>query len=148
MDTKNESISEKYKDIIYLPHHVSKNRPQMKISDRAAQFAPFSAVVGHGSSVKEAARYTVEKKELNEDAKAIIDKELSNICSELPSERLIQITYFKKDKLKEGGKYLSLVGKVMKIDTYKGELYIEGQEVIKIDDIYDIDGEYETTYRD
>lgn len=31
-----------YDDIIDLPRHVSKVHPQMSISDRAAQFAPFS----------------------------------------------------------------------------------------------------------
>ena len=35
----------KYDEIMGLPHHVSKTRPQMPISDRAAQFAPFAADV-------------------------------------------------------------------------------------------------------
>jgi len=30
-----------YADIIDLPHHVSRNHPQMSMHDRAAQFAPF-----------------------------------------------------------------------------------------------------------
>lgn len=55
----------KYDDIIDLPHHVSKTRPQMPISDRAAQFAPFSALKGHGEAVKETSRLTEEEIELN-----------------------------------------------------------------------------------
>ena len=33
-----------YDDIINLPHHQSDRRPHMSLYDRAAQFAPFSAL--------------------------------------------------------------------------------------------------------
>ena len=36
----------RYEDIINLPHHVSKNRRPMPMENRAAQFAPFAALVG------------------------------------------------------------------------------------------------------
>lgn len=42
----------KYDDIIDLPHHVSKDRPHMSMSDRAAQFAPFAALTGHDEAVR------------------------------------------------------------------------------------------------
>lgn len=46
----------KYDDIINLPHHVSRNHPQMSMHDRAAQFAPFSALSGHSEAIAETAR--------------------------------------------------------------------------------------------
>lgn len=41
-------VMKKYGDIIDLPHHVSHRHPQMPVEDRAAQFAAFAALTGHG----------------------------------------------------------------------------------------------------
>ena len=38
---------------INLPHHVSRNHPQMPLRDRAAQFAPFAALTGYEAAVGE-----------------------------------------------------------------------------------------------
>lgn len=43
-------MSNPYDDIINLPHHVSSRHKPMPISHRAAQFAPFAALKGHGES--------------------------------------------------------------------------------------------------
>lgn len=59
-------MSDEYEDIIHLPHHVSRNHPQMPVRDRAAQFAPFAALTGYGDALRETARLTEEKVELGE----------------------------------------------------------------------------------
>ncbi len=46
----------RYEDIINLPHHVSVRHPQMPLADRAAQFAPFAALKGYDTAIREAAR--------------------------------------------------------------------------------------------
>ena len=46
---------EKYKDIINLPHYVSKKHPQMSIEDRAAQFE---------AEIEETAKISIEEREL------------------------------------------------------------------------------------
>ena len=43
-----------YKDIINLPHHVSKRHPHMSLWNRAAQFAHFAALTGYEDAIKEA----------------------------------------------------------------------------------------------
>ena len=58
----------KYDEIMGLPHHVSKTRPQMPMSDRAAQFAPFAALTGYDAAIKETGRLTDERIELDEGA--------------------------------------------------------------------------------
>lgn len=46
----------KYNDIINLPHHVSTKYPRMTIEERSAQFAPFAALVGYDEVIKETER--------------------------------------------------------------------------------------------
>ena len=66
----------RYKDIINLPHHVSKKHPQMPAMNRAAQFAPFAALTGHGAAIAETARQTDSFMELDEDQKEQLDRQL------------------------------------------------------------------------
>ena len=67
-------MSGKYDDIINLPHHVSTKRPQMTRSARAAQFAPFAALVGLDDEMEETARLTDTKPELEEAEKEKINR--------------------------------------------------------------------------
>ena len=48
-------MTDEYDDIINQPHHVSERHPQMPLAERAAQFAPFAAISGHGEATREAA---------------------------------------------------------------------------------------------
>ena len=41
----------KYDDIINMPRHISKTRPQMSLYNRSAQFAPFAALTGYEEMV-------------------------------------------------------------------------------------------------
>jgi hypothetical protein len=63
MERKFQS-TDKYADIINMPHHVSKVHVQMSILDRAAQFSPFAALNGYEDAISEAARLTDTKEEL------------------------------------------------------------------------------------
>ena len=42
-----------YEELLKMPHHVSTNHPPMSMLDRAAQFAPFSALTGYGEAEAE-----------------------------------------------------------------------------------------------
>ena len=67
-------MKSKYDEIMGLPHHVSKTRPQMPMADRAAQFAPFAALTGYDSAIKETGRLTDERIELDEEALTALDR--------------------------------------------------------------------------
>ena len=128
----------KYDDIINLPHHVSATRPHMPMIDRAAQFMPFRALTGYEDAVRETARLTDEKIELTEDEKAILDMRLQKLADEIGSQPKVTLTYFRPDKKKAGGAYLTVTGQLKKIDDYEGALILMGGERILIEDILEI----------
>ena len=49
-------MTDNYEDIINQPHHVSKRHPQMSMWNRAAQFAPFAALIGYDDAIKDTAQ--------------------------------------------------------------------------------------------
>lgn len=88
----------KYKDIINLPHHVSKTRKPMSLYNRAAQFAPFAALTGYDDAIKETARLTEQRIELSDEAKEIINNKIKKIKKEIKSNPQVTIKYFVLDK--------------------------------------------------
>ena len=106
----------RYDDIINLPHYQSTKRAHMSLEDRAAQFASFAALTGHEEAIEETARLTEKKIVLDEVAKEAISMKLFEISRNLDKKWNVSITYFKPDRLKEGGVYLTDIGVVKKID--------------------------------
>ena len=128
----------KYDDIINLPHYISKKHPQMSLEARAAQFAPFAALTGYDDAVKETARLTNERIDLDEEAKMMLDAKLQVIREQLSEKPLVTITYFVPDAKKDGGKYVTINGNVKKIDDYKHLIILDNSLEIPIDEIIDI----------
>ena len=137
MDNKFDN-SHKYDDIINLPHHVSLTHPHMPLIDRAAQFSPFAALTGYNEAVKETARITDSRMELDESEKSILNERLQLIAEQLNNQIEVSITYFKADEKKDGGAYLTAVGSVKKIDTYEKTVKMTDGTVIPIEDIINI----------
>lgn len=130
----------RYDDIINLPHHTSSKRPRMSMIDRAAQFSPFAALTGYDAAVKETARLTDRRIELDEYSKAALDERLRLIQEHLKEYPVVMITYFLPDERKDGGAYLSVTGTIKKIDTYEQHLIMTEGQIIPINEISQIDG--------
>lgn len=135
---KNLKKTTKYEDILHLPHHVSSVHPQMSIYDRAAQFSPFAALTGHDAAIKETARLTEQRVELDENEKAIINEALQKITKEIKNYPAVSLTYFQPDTKKEGGTYVRMDGNVKKIDLYNRCITLEDGHIIPIDEIFEI----------
>lgn len=125
----------KYDDIINLSHHVSSRHPQMPMMNRAAQFSPFAALTGYDDAVRETARLTNEKIELDEYEKEELDRKIQWIGSHLDEHIPVSITYFQPDDKKAGGAYEEIVDTVRKINVYEHEILLSGGTRIPMEDI-------------
>ena len=134
-------MNRKYNEIMGLPHHVSKTRSQMPMSDRAAQFAPFAALTGYGAAIKETGRLTDERIELDVEALSALDMKYQLLMEALDEAPEVTITYFQPDERKAGGKYVSAVGTVKKIDDFERRITMRDGTRIPMDDVLSIDGE-------
>ena len=131
----------KYDDIINLPHHTSPKRPRMPMIDRAAQFSPFAALTGYDAAVKETARLTDERIEIDESSKMELDEKLRMVQESLNELPEITITFFEPDEKKSGGSYISVTGCVKKIDNCERCVIMQDKQKIPIDEIIQIEGE-------
>lgn len=138
---KKISQNHNYDDIIHLPHHVSATRAQMPLIDRAAQFSPFAALTGYEAAIKETARLTEERIELDETGKAALNEKLKLVKARLEERPEISITYFLPDEKKIGGAYVTVTGPVRKINEYERVVVMEDQTVIPIGQIHEITGQ-------
>lgn len=135
------SNNDHYADIINRPHHISKVRPRMPMSDRAAQFAPFAALIGYESAIKETGRLTDEKIEFDEEALTALDVKIQILMDALDRTPEVTITYFKSDERKKGGTYLTVTGKVKKVAEYERLIVMQDGTSIRMDDIMNLSGE-------
>ena len=126
-------------DAMSLSHHVSKMRPQMSMSDRAAQFAPFAALTGYDDAVKEAGRLTDDKIELEESSLNELNVKIQLLRENLADAPEITFTYFKPDERKAGGEYLKTTGRVKKIDDYERLIVLHDGTKLPMDDILDME---------
>ena len=128
----------KYDDIINLKHHISSKHPRLSMEQRAAQFAPFAALTGYGDSIKETARLTDNRIELNEEEKENINIKLQELKNKISTMPQVTITYFVPDAKKAGGEYITKMDKLKKIDEYKKIIILEDKTIIPIGEIIEI----------
>ena len=114
-----------YEDILYMPHHVSTKHPPMPASDRAAQFSPFAALTGHDAAIQETGRLTDIQVEQSEELRTLLDRKQQYLATlERPE---VTVTYFLPDEHKAGGRYVTVSGRLKRIDELR-------QAAILIDD--------------
>ena len=129
-------MNDKYKDIIHINYDGPKYHKKMTNAQRAAQFMPFAALTGYDTSIHEAARSTTNKKELSEQKLNELDYTLQALSTKKESN--VEVTYFVKDNLKNGGEYITKKLTLSKINFDKHALIFENGEMIQIEDILDI----------
>ena len=130
----------KYDDIIDLPHHVSETHPPMSRADRAAQFSPFAALTGYDAAVRETARVTERRIELDEGVKAELNARLNCILEHLSEHPQVSLTYFVPDEKKSGGAYRTVTGTVRKLDSVAKTLTLADGTVVPMEEMVHVEG--------
>jgi len=124
----------RYDDMLFLPRHRSGSRLPMPRQKRAAQFAPFDALSGYGAAIRETARRTEEKTELDDGCKLEINRLLLRLLH-LPVQPTLAVCWFRPDERKAGGRYCSTCGVLKKIDVFRQMLLLTDGTEIPLEDI-------------
>ena len=127
-----------YDDIINLSRPQYHDLPPMSIHDRAAQFSPFAALVGYDAAVEETARLTDSRREMEEDEINELNRQLSELNKRLSERPRIRVTYFIRDKKKEGGRYASKIGNARTIDQAENRIIFTDGESVPVKDMYSV----------
>ena len=116
-----------YADIIDLPHWDSPVHPRMSMQERAAQFAPYAALVGYDDMVKEEERETGVWTEPGEDEKEELSRNVARIGELLAQgiRPVCSITWFVPDERKDGGETSVATETVRRIDSVRRRIVLD-----------------------
>ncbi len=78
-------------------------------------------------------------KELGEDAKEDLDKHLRFLLERIMRHPEVSVSYFRPDGKKDGGEYVTIVGRVEAIDTDNRIIVLEDGAEIPIEEIHEIE---------
>jgi len=131
--------TDKYKEIMNLPHHVSETRARMPRADRAAQFSSFAALTGYEDGIAEAGRLTMSRLERSEEEKAELDRKINMLADTVMERPELGLLYFREDGKKAGGDYLRYKGRLRRVDRETGRLLFEDGAKMYMDDIYELE---------
>lgn len=136
-----------YADIINLKRPPS-NHNHLSIESRASQFSPFAALTGYDNEVKETARITDKRINIDDGLREMLNAKLNYLNDHIKENPNISITYFVKDPKKEGGKYLTKQGIIKRIDTVNEIIKFNDNMTISMNDIINITGDIFNTLHD
>ncbi len=134
-------MTDRYNDIIDLPHPVSRTHAPMPQRDRAAQFSPFSALTGYDALIRESARQTHEKRIPDEQRKSEINRRLAELKQNENEMPAVRVTFFAADEKKDGGEYVTVDANICRVDEYTGKLLLSDGMEIDMADIWDVESE-------
>nr|WP_243114389.1 hypothetical protein [Agathobaculum sp. Marseille-P7918] len=107
----------------------------MPRQNRAAQFAPFAALTGHGDAIAETARLTQPRAALDEGVIAELDARIGQLRARIGTRPAVEITYFVPDEKKTGGAYVTVRGRACKIREQEKQIVFEDNTVIPVEQI-------------
>ena len=119
-----------YEDIRNHKRYQLKHHTPMSLESRAAQFAPFAALVGYDEEIGEAARSTDGREELSEDAIDALNQAFQKLLEHEKERPLVTVTYFQPDAKKDGGRYMTYTGNFRFYDAEKRVMkFVDGMVI-------------------
>ena len=131
-------MSGKYDDILRLPHPTSAKHPRMPVSERAAMFSPFAALSGHAGAIAETARLTDQRMELDEDTRAELDRRQTVLLEHIAEQPEVTVTWFQPDERKDGGAYVTVSGRLKRIDPVERVMTLRDGTSIPLEDVVEL----------
>lgn len=128
-----------YEDIRNHERYQLKHHTPMSLESRAAQFAPFAALVGYDEEIGEAARLTDGREELSEDAIDALNQAFQKLLEHEEERLLVMVTYFQPDAKKDGGRYMTYTGNFRFYDAEKRVMKFADGMVIGVGQVCRID---------
>lgn len=125
---------------VHIDDTLAAKYPRMPRQDRTKIFAPFAALHGHAEQTHAQERITVEKIELSQDSIDEINIIIQELEEKIELKKTVKaaVTYFVPDNERTNeGRYITIEGKVDKIDVAFGKMLIKGQ-IVKFEDIYNV----------
>ena len=116
-----------YDDILGLPRHVSAKHPPMSRRNRAAQFAPFSALE--------------PRRELDPQRQQELDAQLRRLLALGSRGPRVVVAYFQPDAKKDGGAYRTAMGRVRGVLADRGLLVLEDGTTIPLEQVTELQEE-------
>lgn len=119
-----------YEDIRNHERYQLKHHTPMSLESRAAQFAPFAALVGYDEEIGEAARSTDGREELSEDAIDALNQAFQKLLEHEEERPLVMVIYFQPDAKKDGGRYMTYTGNFRFYDAEKRVMkFVDGMVI-------------------
>lgn len=119
-----------YEDIQNHKRYQLKHHTPMSLESRAAQFAPFAALVGYDEEIGEAARSTDGREELSEDAIDALNHAFQKLLEHEEERPLVMVIYFQPDAKKDGGRYMTYTGNFRFYDAEKRVMkFVDGMVI-------------------
>lgn len=131
-------MSGPYEDMLRLPRHVSTKHPPMPRRNRAAQFAPFSALAGYGDAIRETARHTEPRRELDPQRQQELDAQLRRLLALGSRGPRVAVVYFQPDAKKDGGAYRTAMGRVRGVLADRGLLVLEDGTAVPLEQVAEL----------
>ena len=107
----------------------------------SASFSPFAALTGYDDAVKETARLTSKRIEIDDGTKEVLNDKLRIAVEKADEQPEVSITYFLPDKKKSGGAYVTVTAVIKRIDEYERQIVLADKSTIPLGDLYEIESD-------